>query len=185
MVIYLIQVSVVAFQFQTRGRSFFKNYLVQFVREPMQTLTFGLGVGLGLFVLSLPLAFLPRMENTGIVPYLSSHLLGLPGIGLACVALIVTPAISEFVFCEIIFKGLDRWLGQGVAFTLTVVLFALTWPLSNAISSGILGLTSLFVFRTRKHIKIPVLANVVFTACWTFFLIWRYVQHGRLLHGLQ
>jgi ABC-2 type transport system permease protein len=80
------------------------------------------------------------------------------------VAVAAAPVFEEFIFRGLIFGGLRRTLGLGLATVASAAIFAIVHPPLSVMPVFVLGVAAALVYERTKMLAAPMLAHALYNA---------------------
>jgi ABC-2 type transport system permease protein len=85
-------------------------------------------------------------------------------VALSVLAIMAAPALEEFVFRGLVFRGLERTFSTKTAVVLSAALFAFVHPLASALPVFCLGIVAAIVFKKSGRLYAPILCHAIYNA---------------------
>jgi ABC-2 type transport system permease protein len=87
-----------------------------------------------------------------------------PPLWLAAVAVIAAPIFEEFVFRGLVFRGLRRSFGLGLATLASAAIFAIVHPPISVIPVFVMGAAAALVYQRAGMLLAPIVLHAVYNA---------------------
>jgi membrane protease YdiL (CAAX protease family) len=136
-----------------------------------------LGTGLSLLLVRFTPMLLEPFELAHLIV---DTLLFSPKLFLLVALLLALVFLGEIVFRDIMFSVWREKIGTVPALLACSLVFAVSWPLTGALSAFFIGLTAGVLFSRTNRIWPGILANLVATLACIGVLIWRLVTGGHV-----
>jgi membrane protease YdiL (CAAX protease family) len=141
-------------------------------RWPLYDVLLGAGGGVLVFAFSIPLLWGAdsRLFINAVVP--TVHPVQLKSTFYLLLFGLVLPVATETVFRGIVQRSLDARIGSLMAIVVSAFLFAIVWPAFNSVVSIALAMTTGLLYRWRRNLLAPILANAVMTLSAGTYVLW-------------